>query len=122
MASMSAWRPESLLPVALGKEGEDGLFIEWNDGHRSTYTWKHLRDSCPCAGCREERLQPPDPFRILKPEELVKRPPLQPVSMTPVGYYAYKITWNDGHDTGLYTLENLRELCQCPACRGGNVS
>jgi DUF971 family protein len=32
--------------------------------------------------------------------------------MTPVGYYAYKITWNDGHDTGIYTLENLRQLCQ----------
>ena len=66
-----------------------------------------------CAGCREEREKPPDPFRILKPEELV---PLAPVSMTPVGYYAYKITWSDGHDTGLYTLENLRELCQCPEC------
>jgi DUF971 family protein len=25
--------------------------------------------------------------------------------------------WNDGHDTGLYTLEYLRELCECPLCR-----
>ena len=26
-------------------------------------------------------------------------------------------TFSDGHDTGLYTLEHLRALCQCPACR-----
>jgi DUF971 family protein len=105
---------ESLHPVALSREGNDQLVIHWNDGHQSRYTWKHLRDNCPCAGCREERLKPPDPFRILKPNELV---PLAPVAMTPVGHYAYKITWSDGHDTGIYTLENLRELCQCAACR-----
>ena len=45
------------------------------------------------------------------------RPPLAPTRLDPVGYYAYKITWNDGHDAGLYTLEALRELCQCPACQ-----
>ncbi len=111
---MSAPRPEAVQPKALRREGPDRLLIDWQDGHQSTYTWKHLRDNCPCAGCREERLQPPDPFRILKPDELQ---PLAPVAMTPVGYYAYKITWSDGHDSGLYTLESLRELCQCPACR-----
>ena len=35
-----------------------------------------------------------------------------PVSLTPVGHYAYKITWSDGHDTGIFTLEHLRELGQ----------
>ena len=102
-----------LRPIALKKEGDDRLVIEWNDGHRSEYLWTHLRSNCPCAGCKEERLQPPDPFRILKPSEIE---PLKPVSISPVGYYAYKITWSDGHDTGLFTLEHLRELCQCPQC------
>jgi DUF971 family protein len=113
---MPAPAPDTLLPVALSKQGDDRLVVEWNDGHRSEYTWKHLRDNCPCASCREERLKPPDPFRILKPEELVPRPPLAPVAMPKVGRYAYKIVWNDGHDTGLYTLETLRSLCQCPEC------
>jgi DUF971 family protein len=94
-------------PVALQKEGEDRLIIDWSDGLRTTYTWQQLRANCPCAGCREERLQPPDPFRILKPGELV---PLKPVSFSPVGHYAYKIVWSDGHDSGLFTLENLRQL------------
>ena len=38
----------SLRPVALRKENEDRLAIDWNDGHHSTYTWKHLRDHCCC--------------------------------------------------------------------------
>ena len=103
-----------LLPVALRKEGDDRLVIEWNDGHRSVYAWQHLRDHCPCASCRDEHEKPPDPFRILKPTELA---PLQPVSLSPVGRYAYKIVWSDGHDTGIFTLEFLRSLCQCPACQ-----
>ncbi len=103
----------SLRPVALRKEGADHLAIDWSDGHHSQYQWKHLRDNCTCATCREERSRPADPFRILSPSELV---PLRPVALTPVGHYAYKITWSDGHDAGIYTLETLRELCQCPDC------
>ncbi len=103
-----------LKPLSLSREGEDRLVILWNDGHRSVYTWSHLRKSCPCAGCREERAQPPDPFRVLKPSELQ---PLKPVSITPTGLYAYKIVWSDGHDSGIFTLEHLRQLCQCEQCQ-----
>lgn len=113
---MSEQRTESPAPVSLRKDGAIGLLVEWSDGHASRYTWQHLREHCPCAGCREEKLKPPDPFRILKPDELAPRPPLAPVEMPRVGRYAYKIVWNDGHDTGLYTLETLRALCQCPEC------
>ena len=103
----------SSTPVSLSKDAANRLVIEWNDGHRSVYAWSHLRANCPCAGCREEREKPPDPFRILKATELA---PLSPVSMPRVGRYAYKIVWSDGHDTGIFTLEHLRALCQCPAC------
>ncbi|MCS7045227.1 MAG: DUF971 domain-containing protein [Gemmataceae bacterium] len=112
MANVSA----HLRPTALRKNGEDLLEIDWSDGHRSVYHWTNLRQHCPCAGCREERDKPPDPFRILKPAELL---PLKPVKIEPIGYYAYKITWSDGHDAGLFTLEHLRKLCECPACRRG---
>jgi DUF971 family protein len=107
--------PGTLRPLALRKENDDRLVIDWSDGHHAVYTWKHLREKCTCAGCREEREQPPDPFRILQPNELV---PLRPVAMTPVGHYAYKITWSDGHDAGIYTLENLRDMCECAECLG----
>jgi DUF971 family protein len=114
---MSEVRLFPFRPVRVARNGPDGLLVDWDDGHRSVYAWLHLRKNCPCAGCRDERERPADPFRILSATELAPRPALEPTRMEPVGHYAYKITWNDGHDTGIYTLEHLRELCECPACR-----
>ena len=39
------------------------------------------------------------------------------VELAPVGNYAVQPTFSDGHDSGIFTLENLRALCQCPKCR-----
>jgi DUF971 family protein len=97
-----------LRPVSLKREG-DGLKIEWSDGATTFAAWRHLRTNCPCAGCIEERNRPPDPFRVLTPQEAAAGPPA-PVTMKSVGHYAYQITWNDGHDTGIYPIELLRRL------------
>jgi DUF971 family protein len=32
--------------------------------------------------------------------------------MNPVGRYAYGIEFSDGHNTGIFTLDSLRELGQ----------
>jgi DUF971 family protein len=99
-------------PVSLKREG-DGLRIEWSDGVTTVAAWRHLRANCPCASCLEERAKPPDPFRVLTPQEAAAGPPA-PVAMRPVGHYAYQITWNDGHDTGIYPLDQLRTLSDPP--------
>ena len=99
---------DPLRPVAVRRDG-DGLRIDWSDGVSTFATFRHLRANCPCAGCQEERAKPPDPFKVLKPNEVAAGPPA-PTAMRPVGHYAYQITWNDGHDAGIYTLEFLREL------------
>jgi DUF971 family protein len=112
---MTATNPASVRPKSLRREGTDRLVIDWDDGHHSVYTWQHIRANCPCANCREEKLAPPDPFRILSANELAAGP-LMPTAMNPIGHYAYQIVWNDGHDTGIFTLEHLRELCQCDQC------
>jgi len=36
--------------------------------------------------------------------------PLRIVGMQPLGNYAYNVAFSDGHDTGIYTFELLREL------------
>jgi DUF971 family protein len=99
---------DKLQPLSLKREG-DVLRIDWNDGVTTRVSWRTLRAKCPCATCNEERGKPADPFRILSPAELAAGDPL-PVAMVPVGHYAYQIRWNDGHDTGIYSLEYLREL------------
>lgn len=97
---------DSPIPKVLKTE-PGKLLIEWKDGHSSVLPFKVLRAACPCAGCKEEAAKPVSPFRILKPNELT---PLGIQKMEPVGRYAYRIVWSDGHDTGIFTLEHLRSL------------
>ena len=98
-------RPTSL---ALNDAGE--LVIEWNDDSQSTYTVAVLRDSCPCATCREKRKAPEEPSKNLLPIVAIEEFNLKIAAMKPVGTYAYGITFSDGHDSGIYTLEHLYEL------------
>ena len=97
-----------LQPVSINRDG-DALKIAWADGATTLASFATLRSNCPCASCQHERSQPPDPFKVLKPAEAAAGPPW-PVAMNPVGRYAYQIVWNDGHETGIYTLQALREL------------
>lgn len=96
-------------PVSLKQDGSERLVITWSDGHADVFTWSFLRRQCPCAVCRTEREKPKPLFPILKPEET--KPP-QPVGMEPVGRYAYQISWNDGHNSGIYSFEYLLELAK----------
>ena len=36
----------------------------------------------------------------------------------PVGNYALNLTWQDGHNTGIYPFRQLRALCPCAECGG----
>jgi DUF971 family protein len=97
-------------PTQLALVEPDRLRIEWSDGQHREYTIRELRDRCPCATCREKRNQPPqpvNPLQVLSPGEAR---PLRIAGMKAVGNYAYAIDFSDGHDTGIYTLEFLREL------------
>jgi DUF971 family protein len=100
--------PDTPLPTAIRRAADRAIEIDWSDGRTTRYTAKLLRDACPCATCREKRTAPPPGgLQVLRPEELV---PLAVAGMRPMGQYAYSIAFSDGHDTGIYTLEYLREL------------
>jgi DUF971 family protein len=99
-----------LKPISLRREG-DGLAIDWSDGAKTFVAWQTLRKNCPCASCNEERQKPADPFKLVSDREVSAGAP-QPAKMSARGHYAYQITWNDGHDTGIFTLELLRQLSQ----------
>jgi DUF971 family protein len=90
----------------------DRLRITWNDGQVRDYPVRELRDKCPCATCREKRNAPPRPATLLPIITDAEARPLRIVAMKPVGNYAYSIEFSDGHNTGIYTLESLRELGQ----------
>lgn len=100
------------VPIKLEVAASDRLRIHWNDGRTREYTYRELRDKCPCATCREKRNAPPPPSTQLPIITDAQIAPLRITSMKPVGNYAYSIDFSDGHDTGIYTLENLREWGQ----------
>lgn len=100
------------------KNEEQTLTINWHDGHVSVFPLDGLRRACPCAGCRgghENMGTLPDP-------EIFQVPALmrwEKVKLQPVGNYAIRIIWDDGHDAGIYTWERLRAMCPCEECRDG---
>jgi DUF971 family protein len=97
-----------------------GIKIDWKDGHRSEYELQYLRDRCPCASCTGAHGTTPlkgirkqegaNPFQMYKPV-------LKMTNVEPVGNYAIRIAWSDGHNTGIYSFETFREICPCPECR-----
>jgi DUF971 family protein len=86
------------------------LRITWSDGQVRDYALRELRDKCPCATCREKRSAPPPSPLQLPIISAAEAQPLRITAMKPVGNYAYSIDFSDGHNTGIYTLESLREL------------
>ena len=86
------------------------LRLTWSDGHAADFSFDYLRGWCPCASCQGHS--------ALK---IGFRPPLQTVtaeSIKPVGNYAISIAFSDGHGTGIYRYDFLREICPCPSCGG----
>jgi DUF971 family protein len=98
-------------PVALKLADDNRLLIDWSDGQERSYTIRELRDACPCATCREKRSQPKDPLALPTLKQ-VQTQPLKIAAMEPVGNYAYAIRFSDGHDTGIFAFDLLRQLGQ----------
>jgi len=107
--------------VRVMKSEGTGVEIEWKDGHQSAWDFAWLRNACPCATCHEEREKAGRPVGVAKPKTqtllVMYEAPPRPVEVTPVGKYALKFKWNDGHESGIYSWEYLRRVCQCEVCR-----
>lgn len=84
----------------------DELAIKWTDGEETFLALDVLRRACPCASCSGE----PDVLgRVVRPG-VAKTASSKIRSYEIVGGYAFQPTWDDGHNTGLYTFALLRRL------------
>jgi DUF971 family protein len=86
------------------------LEITWKDDSTGSIDLKYLRDQCPCASCKGETIllrtyRPPKPQMAIPGMYNVK-------AIDQVGGYAIQITWKDGHNTGIYTWEYLKQLTE----------
>ena len=82
---------------------EATLTISWSD-RQDQHRFFELRLQCQCAHCVNEWTGE----RILDPATIPADITIE--KMEPVGGYAIRIHWSDGHSSGLYTWERLRGL------------
>ncbi|MBD3223299.1 MAG: DUF971 domain-containing protein [Caldithrix sp.] len=106
-------------PKHIDQISDKVLTVVWDDGHESIYFSDHLRKNCPCAHCAKRREQGEEdkPFKILNinPQDITF------TSWRVMGNYAMSFRFSDGHHTGIYPFEKLRELCQCDICTGNAI-
>ena len=86
-------------------EGGAAIRILWPGGPEATVPAVRLRDLCPCAACVEEGTG----RKILDPATIPAD--IRPLGIQAVGNYAVQIQWSDGHSSGIYTWQALREAC-----------
>lgn len=106
--------------VEVQLEAGAGVDVEWQDGHRSHYNFSYLRSVCPCAACSARRAsqgrQPGVP-RAMRLDDLgTLGAAVRAVKVDPVGRYALRFHWDDGHRDGYYSWDFLREVCPCTVC------
>ena len=112
-------------PIRLSLKRDEKLEIDWEDGRRSVYPIVYLRSMCPCAQCKITREARPDAGagggaagdtgEKKKSLRLSGLPgnyaaPLSATGAERVGNYALRIDWSDGHGSGIYSFQYLREI------------
>jgi DUF971 family protein len=97
-----------LTPQNIQQIGNE-LAIVWNDGLENYFSLETLRKACPCASCGGE----PDVLgRIVQPKVSYNERSFTLKGVQIIGGYALQPTWGDGHSTGLYSWQYLRNLAK----------
>mgnify|MGYP002641644832 CR=1 FL=1 len=108
---------ENLQPAKLDLKKDEALIVTWQDGHTSIYPIDYLRKMSPSADMRELRDQmAKNPLTVLPSGG--SEGPVVAVSAELVGRYAMKISFSDGHDTGIYSWSYLRSIDPMPPAAG----
>lgn len=96
-------------PVDIQAIGQE-LAIKWDDGTESFISFEKLRRACPCAGCKGEADIMGNLYK--NPEQPLNEPAFKLRAFTSVGTYAIQPTWADGHATGIYSFDYLKQISQ----------
>ena len=82
------------------------LTVAWADGHASVFPLGRLRAACPCANCEGKAVE-----HIAPPDDTAS--PAQrwtDLDIEPAGSIGIRITWDDGHNAGIFRWDRLYRL------------
>jgi ATP-binding protein involved in chromosome partitioning len=91
-------------PIGFLRRDPRTLSILWEDGHRDDFDVRDLRLACHCALCIEEM----SGRKLLDPKTI--RSDVSPREIVSIGNYAIQFNWSDGHNSGIYSFNDLRAL------------
>ena len=101
--------PDLPPPRHLDVDRERGLTITWQDETVSFYPVDYLRRMSPSADQRALRDEmEKNPLAVLPSSG--SNGPMSVTDAQMVGNYALRLTFSDGHDTGIYTWSYLRSI------------
>ena len=93
-------------PTQIIEESDSEISIKWSDNSETRYTAVQLRRSCPCAGCVDEWTGK----KTLRDNTIPTDLTFKHTSI--VGRYALNFHFSDGHETGIFSFNYLRDLKQ----------
>lgn len=93
-------------PLQIIDEGDDGIRISWSDETENLYSAPFLRRHCACAQCVNEWTGE----RMLKAESVSESVKIDNIGV--VGRYALSFVFSDGHNTGIYSFNYLKEIAK----------
>src|SRR5438046_7897852 len=85
----------------------DELAIKWDDGTESYVKLEKLRRHCPCAGCKGEVDVMGNLYKA--PEKALAPSAFHLLRIANVGGYAVQPQWGDGHSSGIFSFDYLRQ-------------
>ena len=91
-------------PIGFLRRDPRTLSILWEDGHQDDFDVRDLRLACHCALCVEEM----SGRKLLDPKTV--RSDVSPQRIMSIGNYAIQFDWSDGHNSGIYSFNDLRAL------------
>jgi DUF971 family protein len=78
------------------------LALSWQSGLQRAVPYAMLRGYCPCAHCQGHGAGPK--------KFVDSAADLALIGIKAVGHYALQLVWSDGHQTGIYTFDYLRDV------------
>ena len=114
MGTLKGWKTDmnTLRPTGVTADRHQRLLIiQWDNETESEYPFAGLRAICPCVECRggHEHMGGPPDVQLL---HTAVNDTLNLDSVQAVGSYALQFFWSDGHSTGIYTWDYLRQAGQ----------
>lgn len=110
-------------PASLDLKKDRGLTIEWADGATSYYPIAYLRRMSPSADMKRLRDEiEHNPLAVLTQPGPSRQGPLVATEAELVGNYAIRISFSDGHSSGIYSWTYLRQIDPAAAGSDSGIS